>query len=350
MTLLLLIVLVALSVSFVCSILEATLLSARLPALLDRRDHGDTGAALLIEIKQQGIDDAISAILILNTIAHTIGAALAGAQAAVVFGDHWVGVFSGILTLLVLVATEIVPKTLGTTYASQLAGAVARVIKVLRVALAPVLFLTRSVTRLISHGAAPGVSRSEVTALVALATKQGALRAHESEVVSNMLRLEVVTVSDVMTPRTVAATLPVETTVHEFVADDSVAPFSRIPVFEGSEDNMTGYVLTRDVLRHVASGLQSETLRAFVRPVRHVQETSRLATVLRLLLEEGEHLVVVIDEFGGAAGIVTLEDVIETILGVEIVDESDEVPDLRVLAKQLRDDRLKRRRQSGANP
>ena len=342
MTLLVLIVTAALSISFLCSVLEATLLSVRIPELLGRRERGDRGAARLLELKQNRLDDAIASILVLNTIAHTIGAALAGAQAAVVFGDRWVGVFSGVLTLLVLVATEIVPKTLGTAYASQLTGFVGRTIRVLTVLLAPILLFTRSLTRLISHGGPAEISKAEVSALVALAGRQGALRAQESALVDNVLQLEAVTVSDVMTPRTVVAMLPASATVGDFLRSDDVAPYSRVPVYDGTRDNIVGYVLQREVLRVAASGEGLDrALSELVRPLRYVPETDGLGSVLRLQLEKGEHMAVANDEFGAASGIVTLEDLLETILGDEIVDESDSVVDLRELAKQRRDERLK---------
>jgi len=342
MTLLVLIVSAALSISFLCSVLEATLLSVRVPELLGRKERGDQGAARLLELKQDRLDDSIASILVLNTIAHTIGASLAGAQAAVVFGDAWVGVFSGVLTLLVLVATEIVPKTLGTTYASQLTGLVGRTIRVLTVVLAPVLLLTRSLTRLISHGGAAEVSKAEVSALVALARSQGALRAQESTLVDNVLRLEAVTVSDVMTPRTVVAMLPAETTVSAFLASEEIEPYSRIPVYEGTRDNVVGYVMQKEVLRVAASNEgRDRPLSELVRPLRYVPETDGLGSVLRLQLAKGEHMAVASDEFGAASGIVTLEDLLETILGAEIVDESDSVVDLRQLATQRRDERLR---------
>jgi len=353
MTLLLVIVLAALSISFLCSVLEATLLSARLPELLERRDRGDAGAAILLDLKQHRLDDAISSILILNTIAHTIGATLAGAQAAVVFGDRWVGLFSGVLTLLVLVATEIVPKTLGTSYASQLSGFVGRTVRFLGVLLAPALVVTRSLTRLISHGGGADVSRAEVTALVALATRQGALRDQESRVVTNLLRLEAVTVADVMTPVTVVAMLPASATVGDFIESSAVAPFSRVPVFAGSGDDIVGYVLQGAVLRSALAGEPARPLAELARPLRHVGEGEKLGSVLRLLLGKQEHMAVASDEFGATAGIVTLEDLIETILGVEIVDESDPVADMRVVAQQLREERLRRNRDrlaSGPQP
>jgi CBS domain containing-hemolysin-like protein len=214
---------------------------------------------------------------------------------------------------------------------------------VLIVLLAPLLVLTRSVTRLISHGGRAEVSRAEVTALVSLASRQGALRDQESKVLSNVLRLQAVTVSDVMTPRTVVAMLPVSATIGDFLENEAVVPYSRVPVFEGPGDNVAGYVLQREVLRCAASGEVAEKpLAELVRPLRYVPETAKLGNVLRDLLERREHMAVASDEFGATAGIVTLEDLIETILGVEIVDEFDSVVDLRVVAKQIRDERLRR--------
>jgi CBS domain containing-hemolysin-like protein len=349
MTLLVLIVAIALSVSFLCSVLEAALFSARMPELLARRERGDRGATLLLELKTKRMDDAISAILILNTVAHTVGAAMAGAQAAVVFGDRWVGVFSGVLTLLVLVATEIIPKTLGATYASQLVGFVARTVKALTVVLAPVLTLSRSLTRLVGHAQPSAVSRAEVGALVTLATRQGALQLEESRVVSNVLRLEGVSVADVMTPRTVVGMVPQSTTLQEFLDDTSVQPYSRVPLFEGSRDNVVGYVTQHDALRAAREPDSADRpVSDLARSIRHVPETEKLGVVLRQLVDHGEHMAVAHDEFGVDAGIVTLEDLVETILGVEIVDESDPVPDLRELATRLRDERLRRNRQRWA--
>lgn len=349
MTLLVLIVATALSISFLCSVLEAALFSARMPELLARRERGDRGATLLLELKTKRMDDAISAILILNTIAHTVGAALAGAQAAVVFGDRWVGVFSGVLTLLVLVATEIIPKTLGATYASQLVSFVARTVKALTVILAPVLTLSRSLTRRIGHAQPGGVSRAEVGALVALATRQGALQHEESRVVSNVLRLEGVNVTDVMTPRTVVAMAPGSTTLQEFLDDTSLRPYSRVPLFEDSRDNVVGYVTQHDALRAAREPDSADRpVSDLARSIRHVPETEKLGVVLRQLIDNSEQIAVARDEFGVDSGIVTLEDLIETILGVEIVDESDPVPDLRELAKRIRDERLRRNRQRWA--
>lgn len=343
LALLLLTVGIALGISFLCSLLEATLLSTRLPELSARRDRGDRGAALLLELKQQRIDDAISAILTLNTIAHTIGAALAGAQAAVLFGDRWVGVFSGVLTFLVLVLTEIIPKTVGTVYASHLVGFVGATIRWMIRLMRPILGFTRLLTRAIARHPPSGVSRSEVAALVTLAGKQGALHEHELRMLSRVLRYEGITVQDVMTPRTVTVMVPAEATVGELVAVKDYAAFSRVPLFEGSKDNIVGYILQREVLWFAAQGGDQETrLSTFARKLRYVPQTESLSRVLRELIANREHMAVAGDEFGGAAGIVTLEDLVETILDVEIVDESDQVVDLRTVAKELRDKRLAR--------
>jgi CBS domain containing-hemolysin-like protein len=341
--LLLAIVVSALAFSFLCSILEATILSIRTMELTARRERGDRGAERLLEIKQHRLDDAISAILTLNTVAHTIGAAISGWQAAVTFGDAWVGLFSFILTILILVITEIIPKTLGTTYASQLVTPVALALRVLLFLFAPVLLMTRSLTRLLAHGGKENVvSRGEVAALVALAAQQGTLRDHEIRVVENVLRFDSVTVADVMTPRTVAVMLPSDSTLRELMQKGAL-PFSRIPLTEGSQDQVTSYVLHRQLLWEAARGANLDRpLSDFARPIWSIAETESVGRALRQLIERTEHLVLVADEFGGVSGLVTLEDLVETILGVEILDESDEVADLRTVAAELRDRRLAR--------
>ncbi len=346
----------ALSISFLCSILEATLLSVPVPQLLDRAEKGDRRAALLLELKQQRIDDAIAGILTLNTVAHTVGAAVAGAQAAAVFGDAWIGVFSGALTLLVLVFTEIIPKTLGTLYAARLAGFVAVVThlltRVLWIPLKAVRFLTQ---RLAPGGHQPQISRSEVAALAALAAKSGTLRESTSQVVSNILGLREITVENIMTPRTVMAMMPADATIDEFVANDRVRPFSRIPVHQKHEDDVIGHVLQRDVLAAAARGVDGTTpLSQFLRPLPVIPESVSVEAVLQTLLdEEGrQHMGLVVDEFGGVSGLITLEDLVETAFGVEIIDEHDRVVDLRAEARRLAErrwERLQRASDSATN-
>lgn len=336
----------ALAISFLCSILEAALLSVRVTELLERKAAGEAGATALLALKEERVDDAISAILTLNTIAHTIGATLAGAQFAAITGNRWLGIFSGVLTLLVLVVTEIIPKTLGTVYASQLVGFVARTLKLLMFLLAPILLVTRAITGLISHGGGSAVSRGELAALVALASQDGTLRHQESRVLANVLRFDSVRVVDVMTPRTVAAMLPARATLAELLADEGAHVFSRMPLFGETRDDVRGYVLVRDGLRAALAGAPPETpLDDYRRDLWALPGSASLAEALRQFLQRPrEHMALVVDEFGGVSGIVTMEDVVETILGVEILDESDQVADLRKVALDLRDRRLERTR------
>lgn len=336
----------ALSVSFVCSILEATILSVRVTELEERRAAGQKGAALLLSLKQERLDDAISAILILNTIAHTIGAALAGAQAAIVFGSAWVGVFSGVLTLLVLLFTEIIPKTLGTVYSSRLVPFVAASLRILTRVLAPILAVTRVITRWIAPARKNPISRGELAALVAMATREGALESEQSAVFHNVLQFDSVQVGDVMTPRTVTLMLPSTATLGELLDHPETSAISRIPLFAENRDRVVGYLLQREVLLAAARGASRDLpLLDFRREVHFLPETASLSAALRHFLTQQEHLAMAVDEFGGVSGVVTLEDLMETILGVEIIDESDRVADMRSLATNLRDRRLARLRE-----
>jgi CBS domain containing-hemolysin-like protein len=334
----------ALATSFLCSVLEAALLSTREMTLVRRAEEGDVGAERLLSIKRERIDDAISAILTLNTIAHTIGATMAGAQAAFVFGDEMVGIFSGVLTFLVLVVTEIIPKTLGTTYADRLVGFVGRSLRVLMFLLAPVLFFTRLLTRLFTqHSHEEKVSRREVLSLIAIAKRQGTLDKDVTATLANVLRFEEIRVSDVMTPRTVTRMLPVEATVADLLESDAHQIFSRIPLFRDARDHVEGYVLVREVVAAAArAGDTSLRLADYLRPIRSVPDGMHLSALLEKLLEWREHAAIVADEFGGMQGLVTLEDVVETMLGREILDEVDTVADLRELAKELRQRRTQR--------
>jgi len=333
----------ALGISFTCSLLEATLLSARMAVLRVLAESGNSGAAKLLQIKRHRIDDAISAILTLNTVANTLGATLAGAQAAAVFGSRWVGVFSGVLTFLILIVSEIIPKTIGAVYARQLSGSVGRVLHALTAAMTPALWVSRSITRALTRGRKPTVSRGEVSALIETATQDGALSDEERQLFANLMRLDEVQVEDVMTPRTVALMLPADTTIEELLVRPEIEAFSRIPLFRDSQDNVVGYILQREVWRSAARGSgRDRPLSDFMRSVRFVPELASVSAALKEMVGQREHLSMVTDEHGGVAGLVTLEDLTETILGVEIVDESDRVVDMREAAVRLREIRLER--------
>jgi len=333
----------ALSISFLCSLLEAGLLSSRETELAGRASAGERGAAILLDLKQNRIDDAISAILTLNTIAHTIGATLAGAQAAHVFGDVWVGVFSGVLTLLVLIVTEIIPKTLGTVKASQLAGFVGRTTSILIKLLFPIIFATGALTRLLARGEKPRITRAEIAALLAAAAGQGTLRKDQKRFFDNVLQLDKVHVGDVMTPRTVAAMLSDSATIGELLDNPGARAFSRVPLYRGNRDDVSSYIVQREVLEALVHGTERDTaLSQLARPVWSLPEQCTIASALQQFLQHRQQLAVVTDEFGAVCGLVTIEDIIETVLGIEIVDESDRTIDMRQLAMQLRDERMAR--------
>ncbi len=342
MTLLVVTVFLALAISFVCSLCEAVLLSGSIGELEDRRSKGDAGAGYLLELKQRRMDDAITAILTLNTIAHTAGTSFAGAQAAKVLGhDEWtIGLFSAGLVAAVLIGAEIIPKTLGTAYASALSGIAGRAIHWMMISVWPLLAFTRLITGALQTERAL-VSRGELAAMVNLAEQDGTLRAEDSRLVVNALRYHEIKVEDVMTPRTVIVMVPADTPIQALIHDDRLRVFSRIPVFEGTRDNVIGYILLREVLSALARGVSAKVpVQRFVRKVAFIPEGASLDRALRRLTESREHLALVGDEFGGLAGLVTLEDLMETLLGIEILDESDRVADLRGEAVQLRERRL----------
>lgn len=347
MFLLVIIVIAALGISATCSILEASLLSSSAVELSQRKDKGDVGAARLLQLKEQNIDDAISAILTYNTIAHTVGAALSGAQAAVVFGDAWVGVFSGVLTLLILVFTEIIPKTVGTVYAGRLAGFSGRLISLMiKPPMKWLLYVTRALTRLVAREGKKSMTRGDVVAMIKLAARDGALAKNETQLLSNLLRFDDIKVQDVMTPRTVITMFESEATVVEALEEVEIKAFSRIPIFTERRDNVEGYVLVRELLESaITDEGKKRKLSQFLRPITFVDENQSVGEALKQLLGEHEHFGVVIDELGVISGLVSLEDLFETFLGAEIIDEFDQVVDLRKKAIELRDERLTRVRQ-----
>jgi len=341
----------AIGISFICSLLEAVLLSVRRTALVEASDGGCAGAGRLLELKQNRLDDAIAAILTLNTISHTIGASLAGAQAAQLAREWgWaahetlaVGVFSAILTLLILALSEIVPKTLGALYALPLAKPVGHVIWALVIVLRPLLVLTRALTRLVSRRERAKVSRAEVRAFVAMARGEGALGSDEEQWHLNLLKLKEILVADVLTPRTVVQMLPEGATVDDLLAAPDLEPFSRLPLYRNSHDEVTGYIYQREVLRAAALGAPRDTpLSAHARPVHFVPQSGTVFAALRDLLDRNAHFAMAVDEHGGVAGLVSLEDLTETLFGTELVDEVDRDADMREVAVRLRDERLRR--------
>lgn len=345
MSLLVTYIALAVGVSFLCSLLEAALLSSRNSTLKQQIEQGNSGADLLLQLRSERVDDAISAILTLNTVANTLGATLAGAQATRIFGSAWVGVFSGALTFTILVVSEIIPKTLGAVYWRQLSWLVGWSLHLLTKAMRPALVLSRLLTRLLTRGHAPLLSRGELATTIATAAEHGAISPGASRIFENLLRFDEVRVEDVMTPRTVAVMLPGGATIGEFLADREAEAFSRIPLYRDSRDNVIGYVLHREILKRVAEGTHQDTrLQSLMRPIPFVPEVATVAAAMSQVLERREPIAMAIDEHGGISGLVTLEDLTETVLGVEIVDESDRIVDQRQAAAKLRDRRMERMR------
>jgi magnesium and cobalt exporter, CNNM family len=320
MTTLLLIVGIALSISFACSILEAVFLSITHSYVAILKNRGEWAGAWL-EKARKNVDEPIAAILTLNTIAHTIGATMGGAKAAQVFGDPAVGVFSGVLTLVVLLGTEIVPKTIGATYWKQLAKPTAYVLQVMVVGMKPVLIPLGWVSRLLTRsGHGPTVSRAEIEVLAEIGRREGTLDDDEFSVVTNVIRLDQVSVGEVMTPRTDMIGIPATATVAEAQTLMLDTGHLRLPVFEENLDTITGVILARDVWRAQRSGRVS--LEEVIRPIPFAPASKRVEDLIPEMRAQLTKMAVVVDEFGGTAGLVTLEDLIEEIIG-EIQDEHE---------------------------
>jgi CBS domain containing-hemolysin-like protein len=254
-----------------------------------------------------------------------------------------------VLTLLVLVVTEIIPKTIGAVYASQLAGPVGRAVAVLITVLAPVLAMTRKLTGLLVHKKKPRVTRAEIAALVASAFRQGTVEQNQKRLFENVLELEDVRVSDLMTPRTVVSMLPAAATFAEFLSARGERTFSRIPLYGASREEVSGYVVQREVLDAIACGADPNTsLATKARDVWYLLDVATFGSALGQFLKRREQVAMVVDEHGAVVGLVTLEDLLETLLGSEIVDETDRTVDMRALAMQIRDQRLEKLRERRA--
>ncbi|MEE2791224.1 MAG: hemolysin family protein [Acidobacteriota bacterium] len=322
--------------SSACSLFEAVLYSVPLSQIDALERAGKPSGPLLRTLRSQ-VDRPIAAILSLNTIANTGGAALAGAIASSVLGSVWIGYFSGAFTLAILLLSEIIPKTAGVVYASRLAGPLARPIMMLVKICAPIIWVSRLITQLVAtRNETDRVSDEDLLLMVRRGLRSGDLQPHEADVISNVLALEVKTAAQVMTPRTVLFALHSDITLAEAAADDHLLRHSRVPVYEDNPDDVIGIVHRRDILDAAAKDQFETSLEQLMRPVHFVVETVKLDQLLRTFLEQRQHLVVVTDEFGSVSGIVTLEDVLEEILGREIVDEFDQVVDLRAFARQQR--------------
>ena len=327
------IMLISIALSALCSMLEATLLSTPLSYITGLEDQGVKGAARLKKLKQN-TDRPISAILCLNTIANTVGASIVGSLVYEVYGDAIVGIFSTIFTLMILIFSEIIPKTIGTNYWRRLAIPASVFINAMIFISFPLVWILEHLTRLISSRSEQvSVSREDISAMVSVATEEEVIEKEEKKMIQNLLKLDEMTAHEIMTPSTVVEMAEGNMTIKEFY--DSDLTHSRILVYdEDNDDYVIGYVLRQTVLEKMAEDKFTTTIRDISRPILSFPEDEPVGNIWEKLLEKKEHVSAIIDEYGSFRGIVTMEDVIETMLGQEIVDETDEVVDMQEYAKE----------------
>lgn len=322
----------ALALSFLCSVLEAVLLSTPLSFISMKEEQGVKAAVRLKEYKNN-IDRPVAAILSLNTIAHTIGAAGVGSESVKIFGQEYFGIVSAVLTLLILVLSEIIPKTIGATYWRSLAIPVTGIIRFLEIITYPLVLLSELITRLFSSkNRQQSVSREEVSAMVNVGVEEGVFKAKENKIIQSFIKLVNVTAKEIMTPNIVVESADESMTFRDF--RDKDFSYSRIPVYRDNRDYITGYILRATVLEKLSENKLDVKLSEIIRPILSFYENEPVSGIWEKMLERKEHISVVTDEYGCLRGIVTMEDVIETMLGVEIVDENDTDTDMQAVARE----------------
>lgn len=314
--------------------MEAVLLSTPLSYLKAKEDSGKSGAKLMLKYKND-INKPISAILSLNTVAHTVGAAGVGAQAVKLFGEVYFGLISAVLTFLILILTEIIPKTIGARYYKQLSSVSSRIIQVMIVATYPLVMLTSLISKLLSSRSSElTTSREEISALVHIGAVEGVFGDKENKIIQNLIKLKSIKVTEIMTPRVVVSIADEESSIIEFLKNKDLLKFSRIPVFSSIDNHISGYVFRQTALEYIAEDKFDSKLKDIKRSIAIVPDNSQLLEVWELLLEKKEHIALVVDEYGGMDGIVTMEDIIETLLGFEIIDEKDTITDMQLYARE----------------
>ncbi|HAG33654.1 MAG TPA: hemolysin [Prevotella sp.] len=333
MGLILLYLLGALALSFLCSILEAVLLSTPMSFISMKENEGNKTATLMKRYKNN-VDRPVGAILSLNTIAHTIGSAGVGAESIKIFGEEYFGLISAILTLLILVLSEIIPKTIGASYWRSLAMISTKIIRVLIFITYPLVLLSEVITRIFTpKNHQVSVSREEVSAMVDVGTTEGIFRESESKIIKSCIHLAGVKAREIMTPSIVVETANKNLTIKEFY-DQQTWNFSRIPVYDTNKDYIVGYVLKDMVLKALSDDKFDTKLSDMVRPILSFNEDDSVYQIWEKMLEKREHISIIVDEYGCLRGVVSMEDIIETMTGVEIVDEDDVAVDMQAFAKE----------------
>ena len=336
MTLLVTYLLLTLILSFMCSLLEATLLSSTSSYIesLDKKGYSPKTVDLAKDVKQN-IDKSISSILTLNTFANTMGAAGVGAQAAIIFGSNWQAVIAFILTLMVLFISEIFPKTLGAIYWRKFIVPAVYIISFMVKITYPFIFLATFITNALQKGRKneANFSKDEIITIVNMSEKEGVLQAKESILIKNLFKLKNIKAKDIMTPRTVVFAFDSKTTLKEALLNDNLYVYSRIPVYNESIDDIAGVVFKQTILEKRVKKKKKTLLKDIMVPVHKVPENISVSTLFDMFIRMKMHLFIVQDEYGQTSGVVTLEDALETMLGIEIVDEMDQVADLQEFAK-----------------
>ncbi|MFC1606445.1 CNNM domain-containing protein [Candidatus Latescibacterota bacterium] len=332
MSVLILYLFLALFISFFCSLLESVLLSithTHIALLIkDKRKSGS-----ILRTMKKNINHPLAAILTLNTVANTVGAAGVGAQAFLLYGSEWVAVASGTLTILILVFSEIIPKTLGAVYWKQLSPFAAYLLKGLIALLLPVVFVLEKISAFIARkGTEAKITREELKVLAEFGVSEGILHKKDALILENLLLLREIKTVDILTPRSVVFALQVDTTLRTVISEHMPIRFSRIPVYGESFDSITGFVLKSELIETFYTGGGDDVVGNLAKPIQAIPGSRSIADLLDDFISQSEHIFLVVDEFGGTAGIVTLEDAVETLLGVEIVDEFDSVEDMRAHA------------------
>ena len=340
MTLLLIYLAIAIGVSFICSILEAVLLSIT-PSYVEKTLTDKPRAGKQLNHVKEHIDESLSSILILNTFAHTMGAAGVGAQALIVFGPKWETLIAILLTLVILFLSEIIPKTLGATYWQKLAVPASYMIQWLVRLVYPLVWISTRLTKLFSVNKGNEITREEIIALASLGHKGGTLIQQENKYLSNILRLREIRTEEILTPRTVVHMFEDTTTVSEALRDPRTREFTRLPIYHETPDDITGKVIKHELYEAERNGNGDKPINHCAKEIYRVSEKLPVQQLLDLFIKKRAHLFLVEDEYGQTAGIVTLEDAIETLLGREIIDESDSIEDMQELAKNKYRERLR---------
>lgn len=331
-------------ISFLCSILESVLMSTPLSYITMMKEKGSRSASRFMEYKSE-IDRPIAAILSLNTIANTIGAAGVGRQATLIFGSSWFGLISAITTILILIFAEIVPKTIGTSYCKNLMKFTSRTISILIILMYPLVWVIQFISRMIAKEEdESAVSREEVSAMANIGVEEGVIESDENKVIQNIMKLDSVKAFDAMTPRIVATIAQENMTLKNFYKNDTYLHYSRIPVYSDSPEYISGYILLSDALEGLAEDRFDMKLKDLKRPVSFFNEEDSLSDIWEQMLKKKEQMALIIDEYGCFQGILTLEDIIETILGLEIIDENDQFTDMQQYARERWEKRQKRYR------